>query len=145
MRVVRFSGVCQLASYLLLHLLFPTVWSELIAYNITPIAALLAISCAPHISDAIAKPTTAIAVALWTCGSVIASAGAMFSISDAYSTASNILYLLFYPLAMIGLPRLLAVNRKLSLIELVDSTIFALGLTTLGSALVIKPLLPNIR
>ena len=143
MRVVRFSGVCLLASYLLLHLLFPTVWSELIAYNITPIAALLAISCAPHISDAIAKPTTAIAVALWTCGSVIASAGAMFSISDAYSTASNILYLLFYPLAMIGLPRLLAVNRKLSLIELVDSTIFALGLTTLGSALVIKPLLPH--
>ena len=143
MRVVRFSGVCLLTSYLLLHLLFPTVWSELIAYNITPIAALLAISCAPHISDAIAKPTTAIAVALWTCGSVIASAGAMFSISDAYSTASNILYLLFYPLAMIGLPRLLAVNRKLSLIELVDSTIFALGLTTLGSALVIKPLLPH--
>jgi diguanylate cyclase (GGDEF)-like protein len=67
----------------------------------------------------------------------------VFSISDAYSTASNILYLLFYPLAMIGLPRLLAVNRKLSLIELVDSTIFALGLTTLGSALVIKPLLPH--
>jgi diguanylate cyclase (GGDEF)-like protein len=44
---------------------------------------------------------------------------------------------------MIGMPRLLAVNRKLSLIELVDSTIFALGLTTLGSALVMKPLLPH--
>jgi hypothetical protein len=143
MRVVRFSGVCLLASYLLLHLLFPTPWSELIAYNIAPIAGLVAISCAPHISDAIAKPATAIAIALWTCGSVIASAGALFSISHSYSNASSILYLLFYPLAMIGLPRLLAVNSKLSLIELVDSSIFGLGLTTLGSALIVKPVLPH--
>ena len=53
------------------------------------------------------------------------------------------MYLLFYPLAIIGLPRLLAVNRKLSLIELVDSSIFGLGLTTLGSAIAIKPVLPH--
>jgi len=143
MRVVRFSGACLLASYLLLHVLSPTVWSELIAYNIAPIAGLVAISFAPHISDAIAKPITAVAIAFWVCGSVIASAGAVFSISNTYSTASNILYLLFYPLAMIGLPRLLAANRKLSLLELVDSTIFALGLTTLGSALIVKPVLPH--
>jgi diguanylate cyclase (GGDEF)-like protein len=143
MRVLRFSGVCLLASYLLLHVLVPTAWSELIAYNITPIAGLVAISCAPHISDAIAKPTTAIAIALWTCGSAIASASAFFVISHAYSTASSILYLLFYPLAMIGLPRLLAANSKLSLVELVDSSIFGLGLTTLGSALIVKPLLPH--
>ena len=44
---------------------------------------------------------------------------------------------------MIGLPRLLAVNRKLSLLEMVDSAIFGLGLTTLGSALVVKPVLPH--
>ena len=143
MRVLRFSGVYLLALYLLLHVLFPTAWSELISYNITPIAGLVAISCAPHISDAIAKPTTAIAIALWTCGSAIASAGVFFSISHAYDTTSNILYLLFYPFAMIGLPRLLAVNRKLSLIEIVDSSIFGLGLTTLGSALIVKPILPH--
>ena len=53
------------------------------------------------------------------------------------------MYLLFYPLAIIGLPRLLAVNRKLSLIELVDSSIFGLGLTTLGSAIAVKPVLPH--
>jgi diguanylate cyclase (GGDEF)-like protein len=44
---------------------------------------------------------------------------------------------------MIGLPRLLAANSKLSLVELVDSSIFGLGLTTLGSALIVKPLLPH--
>jgi hypothetical protein len=49
---------------------------------------------------------------------------------------------MFYPLAIIAIPRLLAANRKLSLIELVDSSIFGLGLTTVGSALVIKPVMP---
>ena len=143
MRVVRFSGACLLALYLLLHTFAPSAWSELVAYNIAPIAAIMAISLAPHISDAIAKPTTVIAIALWTCGSAIASAGPFFSIPNAFSTASNFMYLMFYPLAIIGLPRLLAIKQKLSLIELVDSTIFGLGLTTLGSALIIKPVLPH--
>ena len=143
MRVVRYSGACMLAIYLLLHLLIPTMWSELLVYNMTPIAALITISLAPRISDAIAKPTTAIAFALWTCGSVIASAGTYLPTSFVHSPVSGILYLTFYPLTMIGLPRLLAVSRKLSLIELVDSSIFALGLTTLGSALVVKPVLPH--
>ena len=143
MRVVRFSGVFLLILYLLLHLLYPTIWSELLAYNIVPVAALVAILFAPHISDAFTKPATAIALALWTCGSLIASAGAYFSISNTYSNISSIMYLLFYPLAIIGLPRLLAINRKLSLIELVDSSIFGLGLTTLGSAIAVKPVLPH--
>jgi diguanylate cyclase (GGDEF)-like protein len=124
-------------------MLFPTIWSEVLIYNIIPVVAITAIAFAPHISDSITKPTTAIAFALWACGSAIASAGAFFSIPSIFNTVSNILYLLFYPLALIGLPRLLAVNRKLSLLEMVDSSIFGLGLTTLGSALVVKPVLPH--
>ena len=33
---------------------FPTVFSELITYNMIPVAALTAISFAPHISDGVA-------------------------------------------------------------------------------------------
>ena len=143
MRVVRLSGVCFLALYLLLHFLFPTIMSELLIYNIIPVAAIFAIAFAPHISDSITKPTTAIAFALWACGSAIASAGGFISIPPIFSNVSNILYLLFYPFVMIGLPRLLAANRKLSTLEMVDSAIFGLGLTTLGSALLVKPVLPH--
>ena len=143
MRVVRFSGVCFLALYLLLHFLFPTMMSELLIFNIIPVAAIFAIAFAPHVSDSITKPTTAIAFALWACGSAIASAGGFISIPPIFSNVSSVLYLLFYPLAMIGLPRLLAANRKLSTLEMVDSAIFGLGLTTLGSALVVKPVLPH--
>jgi diguanylate cyclase (GGDEF)-like protein len=143
MRIVRYLGVILLAFYLLFHIFSPTAWSELLAFNIIPIAAIVAVALAPHISDGVTKPTTIIAIALWTCGSVIASTASFFSTSAAFRNFSGIMYLLFYPLAMIGLPRLLAINRKLSLIELVDSSIFGLGLTTLGSALVVKPVLPH--
>ena len=143
MRVVRFSGVCLLLIYVFVHLLFPTVLSELFIYNLVPVAAIVGIAFAPHVSDRVTKPSAAIAVAFWTLGSAVASSAIYFSYSTLTNTASNIFYLLFYPLAIIGLPRLLAANRKLSVIELVDSSIFGLGLSTLGSALVAKPLLPH--
>lgn len=143
MRVVRFSGVGLLTIYFFLQLLSPSDWSELIVYNLIPIAAIIGIVLAPHISDGVAKPSVAIAIVFWALGSGVASSAIYFSSSTISNNISNILYLLFYPLAIIGLPRLLAASRKLSIIELVDSSIFGLGLSTLGSALVAKPLLPH--
>jgi len=119
------------------------MWSELLAYNIIPIAALVTIVFAPHISDAFTKPTTVIALAVWTCGSAIATTGAYFSIQSGFDNVSSALYLLFYPFALIGMPRSLTGYHKLSIIEMVDSSIFGLGLTTLGSALFIKPVMPH--
>ena len=143
MRVVRFSGTCLLAIYLILHLLFPTGWSEIFAYNLVPVAVIIGIVFAPHISDRVAKPSVAIAVAFWAFGSALASTALYFSSQSVSNTISKVLYLLFYPLALVGLPRLLAANRALTLIELVDSSIFGLGLSTLCSALVAKPVLPH--
>ncbi len=143
MRVVRFLGICLVAFYLFLDLLFPTALSELFIYNLIATAAIVAIACAPHISDRIAKPSVGIAVSFWALGSAVASSSIFFSSSTLANTVSNVLYLLFYPFAIIGLPRLLAAQRKLSLIELVDSSIFGLGLSTLGSTLVLKPVLPH--
>jgi len=119
------------------------MWSELFAYNIIPAAAMVGILCAPHVSDRVAKPSVAIAVGFWAIGSVIASVAIFYSSQTVSNTVSGIMYLLFYPLAIIGLPRLLAANRKLTVIELVDSSIFGLGLSTLCSALVAKPVLPH--
>ena len=133
----------MLAIYLVLHLLFQTDWSELLAFNIVPVAAIMGISCAPHISDRVAKPSVAIAVGFWAIGSVLASVASFYSLQTVSNTFSGFMYLLFYPLAIVGLPRLLAANRKLTVIELVDSSIFGLGLSTLCSALIAKPVLPH--
>lgn len=143
MRVARFSGVCALAIYLVLHLLYPTIVSEVFLYNLIPIASIIGISVAPHISDRFAKPSMASAVVFWAVASTVGSIAIFYSTSTTSSFVSNLFYLLFYPLAIIGLPRLLATNRKISVIELVDSSIFGLGLSTLGSALIAKPLVPH--
>ena len=142
MRVIRYLGVFFLGAYLTLHTVATTVWSELLGYSLIPISAMVVIALAPHINDAITKPMTITAVGFWAVGSVTATAASYFSITAAANTISNLFYLMFYPLAIIAIPRLLAANRKLSLIELVDSSIFGLGLTTVGSALVIKPVMP---
>ena len=110
MRVVRFLGVFLLASYITLHLIAPTDWSELFVYNIISIAAIVAIAFAPHISDKIAKPSFGLAVAFWALGSAVASSAIFFSLSTVSNTISNVLYLLFYPFAIIGLPRLLGLQ-----------------------------------
>jgi len=143
MRAVRFSGACLLAIYVSLHLLVPTAWSELFAYNLVPIAAIAGITFAPHISDRVAKPIVASAVTLWAIGSAIASTAIFYSFSIDPNVFSSILYLLFYPLTILGLPRLLAANRKLAVIELVDAFIFGLGLSTLGSALFAQQVVPH--
>lgn len=142
MRLVRYSGFLLLALYLALHALTTSVWTELVAYSLIPISAMVVIAIAPHISDAIAKPMTIFAVGFWAMGTIIATTATYFSITLAANKISNLFYLIFYPLALIAIPRLLAANRKLSLIELVDSSIFGLGLTAVGSALVIKPVMP---
>ena len=143
MRVARFLGLSLMALYIPLHLFNPSTVSEFYIYNLIPVAAVIGIAFAPRITDKVAKPATAIAVILWVCGSTLASASIFYSVATISSSVSNILYLLFYPFALIGLPRLLAVNRKLSLIEVVDSSIFGLGLCTVGSALFAKPLIPH--
>jgi diguanylate cyclase len=142
MRLIRYSGVLLLSIYLALHTLATSVWVELVAYSLIPISAMAVIALAPHINDAITKPMTITAIGFWTIGSLTATAATYFSITAAANNISNLFYLMFYPLALIAIPRLLAANRKLSLIELVDSSIFGLGLTTVGSALVVNPIMP---
>lgn len=143
MRAVRYSAALLLGAYLVLHLLIPSIYSEVLTYSLIPIAAMAVIAWAPHINDPVAKPLTIIAAGLWTFGSAIASAASYYQLPTTSSLLSNASYLAFYPLALIALPRLLAANRKLTVIELVDASIFGLGVTAIGSALVIKPLLPS--
>jgi len=50
---------------------------------------------------------------------------------------------LFYPFAIIALPRLITPGRKFSILELFDASIVGLGLSALGTVLILKPVLPH--
>ena len=143
MQPLRWVGLGSFLVYVFLHQLILDPWVELLGYNVVAIAATATILSAPRISDPIAKPFTAIAVASWTAGSILASSSTVLSLGSRSSNFSNILYLLFYPVAVIALPRLLIASRKLKILELFDASIVGLGLGTLGSAIFLKPLMPH--
>ena len=143
MQPLRWVGLVSLLLYLVLHQLFLNPWVELLGYNFVGLAALITVVAAPHISDPFAKSFTATAIAMWTTGSLLASSTSFISLGSLAKNISNLLYLIFYPVAVISLPRLLIASRKLKLLELVDASIVGLGLGTLGSAVFLKPLLPS--
>lgn len=143
MQRFRWVSFGSLAIYLVLHHLISNPWVEFIGYNFVALGAILAVLAAPRISDPIAKTFTATAIALWMCGSLLASSSTFFTLNSTLATTTNLLYLLFYPITVISLPRLLIASRKLKMLELIDASIVGLGLGTLGSAIFLKPLLPS--
>ena len=134
---------------LILHLLlnfFPSikgVWSELYLYNAIALTAIAAVMNAPRVNDRFAQPLVAAAIGFWFTGSLISSISSYFLLNAPTQLLSNAAYLLFYPLAIVGLPRLLSPSRKFSTLEIFDASIVGLGLTTLGTTFFLKPVLPH--
>lgn len=143
--VIRAVGPLLLIVHMSLRLssMSQGLWSELVLYNAIVLCGILLTLCAPRIADPFARPLIASALMCWFAGSLLSSLSTFGVISTSTQTLSNIAYLLFYPVAIIGISRLISPSRKFSLLEIFDSSIFGLGLSTLGAALVVKPLLPH--
>jgi len=143
--VLRFLGPI----FLLIHLLIrniltePTIFGEIYIYNAVAVISIFSIARSPKFTDPIAKALSISAISFWLLGSIISSAQSFYSISYSAQITSNICYLIFYPLAIIALPRLISPSRKIKVLEIFDASIFGLGLSTLGATFLLKPVLPN--
>ncbi len=143
--VLRFLGPI----FLLIHLLIrniltePTVFGEIYIYNAVAVISIFSIARSPKFTDPIAKALSISAISFWLLGSIISSVQSFYSISYSAQITSNICYLIFYPLAIIALPRLISPSRKIKVLEIFDASIFGLGLSTLGATFLLKPVLPN--
>ena len=119
------------------------VWVNLIAFNCVAIASSISILAAPRISNRWAQTLTASALGSWTLGSILATSITNIDSASFTSKLSDPLYLLFYPLALLGLHRLISTQQKLSILEFVDASIVGLGLSTLVTAFALHPVLPH--
>jgi diguanylate cyclase (GGDEF)-like protein len=128
---------------LLLHQSFQGFWSDLFLFNVIPITCILSILIAPRINNKWAKPMTALAIGSWSLGSIMATASSYIEIPAFLANISDVPYLLFYPLALLGMQLLISIQQRLTILELVDASIFGLGLSTLGAAFALQPLLPH--
>ena len=121
----------------------PSIALDLILYNCIWVVAIISITQSPLSNDPIAIAATSLAIAFWGVGSLLNS------YADFYSTGANtqllgdIAYTLFYPCALIAIPRLISRGRRLNPIELLDAAIFGLGLSSIATALFISKVFPE--
>jgi diguanylate cyclase (GGDEF)-like protein len=116
---------------------------DVAAFNSVALAALISALAAPRITSKWAKPITAAAIASWCLGSVIATLSSYQQLSPFVAKLSDALYLLFYPLALLGFQLLISIQQRFSILEVVDASIVGLGLSTLGAAFALHPVLPS--
>jgi diguanylate cyclase len=143
MRALRFLAPVLFGIALVAHQSFQGIWSDLFIFNAVPIACLLSIVIAPRINNKWAQPLTALAIGSWSLGSIIATSSGYLALSAFAANISDGLYLLFYPLALLGMQLLISVQQRLTILELVDASIVGLGLSTLGAAFALQPVLPH--
>ena len=144
-RLFRIIGPVLLLLHFLSHFTFfgKSRWSELYLYNLIPFFAILVIVLADRIIDPLSKPLLITAISLWFIGSLLASAASFYHLSIPAQLFSNVAYLLFYPCAIIALPRLISSSQKSTVLEVFDASIVGLGLGVLGTVFVLNPVLPH--
>ena len=143
MRILRFIAPLLFGIALLVHQSFQGMWADLFLFNAIPITCLLSIMVAPRINNKWAKPLTALAIGSWSLGSILATASSYIELSAFAANISDALYLLFYPLALLGMQFLISIRQRLTILELVDASIVGLGLSTLGAAFALQPVIPH--
>jgi diguanylate cyclase (GGDEF)-like protein len=144
-RINRWLPASLLALHILLKLITPenSIFVDLILYNLIWVAAIASITQAPLSNDPIAIATTSLAIGFWGVGSLINSYGDFYSLPDSSRFIAQLSYVLFYPLLLIAIPRILSRGRRLNPIELLDSIIFALGISSIATALFLSRVFPN--
>ena len=133
MRIARLIAPALLALQLPIHHALTGIWGDLIAFNSVAIACIVSVLGAPRVNSKWAQPLVAFALGSWSLGSVIATSTSIVDYSDVLGNFSDAMYLLFYPLALLGLQRLISNRQRLSILEVIDASIVALGLSTLGN------------
>ena len=140
---MRFMPPALLLVQLAMHQRFTGVWGDLIAFNSVAIATLISVLAAPRINSKWAQPMSALAIASWSIGSIVATSSSYIDRLAFLGAASDFFYLLFYPLALLGFQLLISIQQRLTMLELVDASIVGLGLSTLGAAFALRPVLPR--
>jgi diguanylate cyclase (GGDEF)-like protein len=138
--ITRYGALGVFSLHLALRLILngQHLWLDLILYNLVALLALVALFASPAHNDPLAIAFLACAIGSWTFGSVLSSYGQFFTAPAAINYLINISYTLFYPFALIAIPRIISKRKKISVVEILDASIFGLGLSSIATALVLS-------
>lgn len=141
----RFLPICLLFLHLLLRFIFPNphIFIDLYLFNAVAISLLFTLFTNSKNPDLIEKLALATAIALWSLGSILSTYSQFHYGGKMGSTIPNICYLFMYPFAFLAISRTIRQGEKLGWLEIVDATILGIGLSAVGSAFLIDPILPR--
>ena len=131
-------GVFSLHLFLRLVLDGPHMWLDFILYNLIALLAFIALFASPAHNDPLAIAFLACAMGSWIFGSTLSSYGQFFTSPIAIGYLINIAYTLFYPFVLLAIPRIISKRKKIALVEILDASIFGLGLSSIATALILS-------
>lgn len=121
----------------------PNQLRDLFLYNGIWLLSLGMIIAAPLSFDRVALAAIALAILAWGIGSLISTLAGLSESASEVKILPQLLYSIFYPLMLVAIPRLSARPTRLRPLELLDSLIFGLGLTSILSALIYVIIFPK--
>jgi diguanylate cyclase (GGDEF)-like protein len=144
-KLVRWFPLGLLALHFTAKTIYPSksLLLDLVLYNLIWLTSIVAITQSPLSNDPIGIATISLAIGLWGCGSILNSYADFFSLPLSSQFIAQLSYTFFYPLAFMAIPRLLHRGRKLNPIELLDSTIFGLGISSIVTAIFLAQVFPH--
>jgi diguanylate cyclase len=137
---IRPIAIGLLGLHLILRILFsePNIFIDLILFNLVGILAALIALTAPIVTDRKAALSIGYAQLIWSFGSIFSTWNSFFEV-QLPSALSDICYSLFYPLIFFGVVRSFTSRIKTGALELLDTVIIAIGLTSVLTAFFLKP------
>lgn len=119
---------------------------DVLLFNAVAIFAIVSIFSSPIPDDYLSRAGISLAIALWTIGSIASSISSFFTLSTHLNLdlIADVSYSLFYPVALFGVTRSL-IHRTISRsLELLDTIIVTLGITTILAAFLVRPAMESI-
>lgn len=116
----------------------PSIFIDLILFNLVGLLAAVIALRAPILTDRKAAFAIGYAQLIWSFGSILSTSNSFFETSFP-SVISELCYALFYPLILFGVIRAFTQRVKIGALELLDTVIVAVGFTSVLTAFLLKP------
>ena len=141
-------AIATLITYLFLRNNSDARWEyDLVLFNLVALLAAASIAFSPILDDPFGRAGVIGAIISWSAGSITSSLDSFFEIKTLLDldVIAQSLYALFYPLAIFGLTRAIRFKATSKSLELLDTSIIAIGYTTILTALLVRPAMTTIE
>jgi diguanylate cyclase len=129
-----------LISHLIIRVAFhlPSIVTDLIIFNLIAFIAAITAYKSPRSNDSLARVAISSAIFIWALSSSFSTWNSFYNLQIS-ELLIDFGYIAFYPLMFLGVIRALAVTKKITSLELLDTAIIALGVSSVIASLLLRP------